>query len=87
MKDASMSTRKKLIEKIRNNPADVSYDDLRNLVENFGYELRKGGGGSHRWFRQAGFPPIHFPEHKPIKKHYVEEVIAIIEKYFDVDEK
>lgn len=81
-----MSTKRKLYEKIKSNPTNVSYDELRSLVEVCRYELRKGGGGSHRWFRQEGYPPIHFPEHKPIKKHYVEETIAILEKYFDLDD-
>ena len=81
-----MPTKKKLYEKIKQNPTNVTYEELKSLVLSCGYELRKGGGGSHRWFRQEGYPPIHFPEHRPVGKVYVKEILGILEKYFNLDD-
>jgi predicted RNA binding protein YcfA (HicA-like mRNA interferase family) len=39
-----MSKRKKLLERIRRNPKNVSFEDLRKLLEHYGFELRRSRG-------------------------------------------
>ena len=75
----------KLYQKIKNNPKNVSYSELRTLIEYCGYEQRPSSSGSHRWFRKKGCPPIHFPEHHPIGKNYVKDTLNILEVYCEND--
>ena len=42
-----MSKRKKRLEKIRQNPKNVSFDDLRQLLENNDFELDHATGSHH----------------------------------------
>ena len=30
--------------------------------------------------------PIHFPEHKPVNTHYVNEIVEILENFFHLDD-
>jgi len=82
-----MSRRRKLYEQIKNNPSNVKYTDFKNLLEACGYMLRPGGGGSHRWFSKPGCPPIHFPEHRPVKEIYIRKALPILEEYCDLDDE
>jgi predicted RNA binding protein YcfA (HicA-like mRNA interferase family) len=45
-----VSKRRKRLEKLRQNPKDVSFDDLRKVLEDFGFELVRSCG-SHFAFR------------------------------------
>jgi len=69
----------KLVEKILRNPKDVDFDDLRRLLEGFGYECRQPrGGSSHYIFRKPGRAPITVPKDKPVNKTYVKQVIKLL---------
>ena len=50
-----MSRRKKLLEKLMSGRADNSFpfDDLVLLLNHEGWEMRGGGGGSHKIFRNV----------------------------------
>ncbi len=48
-----MSKKAKLIEKIRNNPKGVKFEDACKLAEIYGFTL-KGGKGSHRVYSKEG---------------------------------
>lgn len=77
-----MSKRKKRLERIRRNPKNVSYEELRQLLEDFGFLLYRKQG-SHRQFKgDLGGKErlITIPEHKPINKRYVNDVLEIIDK-------
>jgi predicted RNA binding protein YcfA (HicA-like mRNA interferase family) len=54
-----MAKRSKLLERIRNNPKQVSFHDLRQLLESFGFELDHATG-SHYVFvgLVAGLVPV-----------------------------
>ena len=80
-----MSRIEKLFQKIKNNPKNVQYSELRTLIEYHGYDLRSSGSGSHRWFRRKGFPNIHFPVHRPLGIKYVKDAIKILEEYCEID--
>ncbi len=73
-----MSRKSKLYWRVKQNAKNCSYEDLSTLLFACEYELRSPGGGSHRWFEHPTCPPIHFPEHKPVGKVYVERALDIL---------
>ena len=76
-----MSRWDKLLNKILSLDKNVRFDELRAVLESYGYTMHiPGNGGSHFTFRKAGRNPITIPKHKPIKKTYVEMVKAAVEE-------
>lgn len=75
-----MSKWDKLLTRICSLSKDMRFEELRKVLESYGYEMRNpSGGSSHYTFRKAGYAPITIPKHEPIKKVYVEMVKHIIE--------
>ncbi len=75
-----MSKWDKLIRRIYNLSKDVRFDELRKILESYGYEMNTPrSGSSHYIFRKQGCMPITIPKHEPIKRVYVEMVRQIIE--------
>ena len=75
-----MSKWDKLIARICNLSKDLRFNELRKVLESYGYEMKRpAGGSSHCTFRKAGRNPITIPMHEPIKTVYVEMVKAVIE--------
>ena len=75
-----MSKWDKLIEKILNLSKDMRFDELRKVLESYGYVMNAPrGGSSHYIFRKPGAMPITIPKHEPIKKIYVQMVKEIVE--------
>ena len=76
-----MSKWDKLIKRITSLSKDLRFDELRKVLESYGYEMRNPkGGSSHYTFRKTGCSPITIPKHEPIKKIYVEMVKEIVER-------
>lgn len=75
-----MSKWDKLLKKICNLSKELRFDELRKVLENYGYAMNAPkGGSSHFTFRKDGCQPITIPKHEPIKKVYVELVKHIVE--------
>ena len=75
-----MSEWDKLITRICNLSKDLRFDELRKVLESYGYEMNAPrGGSSHYTFRKQGKSPITIPKHEPIKKVYVEMVRKVVE--------
>ena len=75
-----MSSWDKLLSRILSLSNDLRFDELRKVLEEYGYEMKTPrGGSSHYTFRKAGCMPITIPKHEPIKKVYVEMVKEIVE--------
>ena len=75
-----MSKWDKLLRKISTLSKDLRFDELRKVLESYGYEMNAPkGGSSHYTFRKSGCQPITIPKHEPIKKVYVEMVKQIVE--------
>ena len=75
-----MSKWDKLIARICNLSKDLRFNELRKVLESYGYEMnvpRKGS--SHYTFRKKDCMPITIPKHEPIKKTYVEMVRQVVE--------
>lgn len=70
----------KLIKRICNLSKDIRFDELRKVLENYGYKMYSPrGGSSHYTFRKQGHPPITIPKNEPIKIVYIEMVRQIVE--------
>jgi len=70
----------KLLLRICSLSNDLRFDELRKVLESYGYVMNAPrGGSSHYTFRKPGCFPITIPKHEPIKKAYVEMVKAVVE--------
>ena len=73
-----MRTRK-LLERLRNNPTNVTFDDLRTLLLREGFTLDRVTG-SHHIFKKSGtifVIPVHSNR---VKSVYVKRVIELVEQ-------
>lgn len=76
-----MAQWEKLLKKICSLSKEMRFEELKKVLENYGYEMKSPkGGGSHRTFRKVGCNPITIPVHEPIKTVYVEMVKNVVEK-------
>ena len=74
-----MNKWEKLLDKILSLSKDVRFEELRKVLESYGYVMNSPGS-SHYTFRKPGRSPITIPKHEPIKKVYVEMVREIVEE-------
>ena len=75
-----MSKWDKLLMRIYTLSKDLRFEDLRKVLENYGYKMHSPrNGSSHYTFRKTGCRPITIPKHEPIKKIYVELVKQVVE--------
>ncbi|MBR1565551.1 MAG: type II toxin-antitoxin system HicA family toxin [Oscillospiraceae bacterium] len=79
-----MSKWDKLLKRIETLSKDLRFDELRKVLESYGYTMSQPhGGSSHCTFRKPGCMPITIPMHEPIKTVYVLMVKDIIESEAD----
>lgn len=70
----------KLEEKILSLDTSTRFEELKKVLEYYGYIMyAPRGGSSHYTFRKSGCMPITIPKHKPIKKVYIKMVREVIE--------
>lgn len=82
-----MSQIDKLLKRILSLDKNIRFDELRKVLESYGYTMTgPSGGSSHKTFRKPGCMPITIPRHEPIKKIYVEMVKEVIESEDSNDE-
>lgn len=75
-----MSKWDKLLLRISTLSKDLRFDELRWVLESYGYTMHAPkSGSSHYTFRKPGCRPITIPKHEPIKRVYVEMVRRVIE--------
>ena len=75
-----MSKWDKLLKRIYSLSKDFRFEELRKVLESYGYQMNAPkGGSSHYTFRKKGCMPITIPKHEPIKRVYVEMVKQIVE--------
>ena len=81
-----MSKWDKLIVRICNLSKDLRFDELKKVLESYGYVMNTPrSGSSHYTFRKQGCQPITIPKHEP-KKIYVEMIRQIVESEAEKDE-
>lgn len=62
----------KLLMRILSLDKNMRFEELRKILEIYGYSMSApGNGSSHATFRKPGHPPITIPRHNPIKKTYI----------------
>ena len=75
-----MSRWLKLLERVCFLSNDIRFEELKKILESYGYVMKgTSGGSSHFTFRKQGCAPITIPKHEPIKKVYVELAKEIAE--------
>ncbi len=75
-----MPKREKQLERLRNNPKNVGFDEFRGLLEYFGFTLKRAASGSHHIFEYNGVT-IEIPyRSKSVKPIYVKLAIEAIDK-------
>lgn len=74
-----MSKWDKLLERILSLSNDLRFEELRKILESYGYVMKgTSGGSSHFTFRKPGCAPITIPKHEPIKVIYVRMIRDIV---------
>lgn len=74
----------KLLARILSLSSDLRFEELRRVLQSYGYEERRpSGGSSHSTFRKKGCHPITIPRHEPIRRVYVEMVRQVVESEAD----
>ncbi len=75
-----MSKWEKLLSRLLSMDKHMRFEELRKILESYGYTMNAPSSGSHYTFRKKGKKPITIPKHEPIKKVYVELVRAVVEE-------
>ena len=82
-----MSKWDKLISELYSYSMNIRFEELRKILEAYGYSITSPrGGSSHYTFRKKGRASITIPKHKPIKKIYLEMVKKAVEIEEAIDE-
>jgi len=71
--------KRKLLDRLTNNPKEATFDDVRRLLLHHGFRLDRVTG-SHHVFKKAGLTfviPVHANR---VKSVYVRRVMALIEQ-------
>ena len=75
-----MSQFDKLLQRIKTLDRNLRLEEIRKVLESYGYTMKgPGSGSSHRTFRKPGCPPITIPTHEPIKRIYIILVKEVVE--------
>lgn len=75
-----MSQFDKLLQRIRSLDKNMRFDEVRRVLEAYGYTMSSpASGSSHTTFCKMGCQPITIPRHEPIKRIYIIMVREIIE--------
>jgi predicted RNA binding protein YcfA (HicA-like mRNA interferase family) len=70
--------RRKLLERLKNNPRGATFDDIRRLLSQEGFELDRVTG-SHHIFKRSGVTFV-IPVHRNrVKSVYVKRVLELVE--------
>ena len=84
-----MANRAKLLEKAKNSPNNLRFDDLCNLAEAYGWQFKKQDGTSHRLGFNAALTPeqgrrMNFQNYNgKAKPNQVRQLVAAIENLSD----
>ena len=83
-----MTKRDKLLKKIRQHPKNVSFQELRTLLEAFGFELQRTRGSHHSFVRKSGGRKrlLAVPYAHPLKAVYVRMALALIDEILAEEE-
>lgn len=72
-----MANIEKIIEKMKNRPNGIRFNEITKVLEHFGYILIRIKG-SHYHFRSTDGDVITIPHHEPVKAVYIKDVLKRI---------
>jgi hypothetical protein len=76
-----MSKKEKLVQKIRNNPKTVSFEDLDSVLTWYGFVKRSSSSGTSHVYYTLGVYQISVPYRRPhVKATYVRQVLDILDQ-------
>jgi predicted RNA binding protein YcfA (HicA-like mRNA interferase family) len=77
-----MTRRQKRRQKIAQNPKNVRFEDLRRLLEDYGFELKRTKGSHNSFVGYVGDEKttIVIPFRRPLQQVYVEKVLSILDE-------
>lgn len=82
-----MSRKEKLLQKIRNNPKNVSFEDLDRILDWYEFDRRQSRSGSSHYVYTRGSYSVTVPFRRPhVGTVYVKEVLAILAEIDDESE-
>lgn len=77
-----MTQREKLLSRIRNNPSNVTFDDLTAALKGLGFPLVRTTGSHH--FYPVGRRTVPIPRHGALVKSYVvRQALDALDEYFE----
>ncbi len=82
-----MSKRDKLLEKLKNNPTNVRFETIQDLLLHYEFKERQPSGGSSHYTYTYKSTIITIPKHKPLKKLYVTRVLELLEELGLIDKE
>lgn len=83
-----MTKREKRLQRIRDNPKHVRFEQLAKLLEDYGITLYRARGSHHIFVGTVGGTTyrLEIPLHKPhVKPVYVKRVLAVIDQIEEAD--
>lgn len=74
-----------MLEKMRLNPRDWRFEQIRSLLEHYGFVMRQpSGGGSHAIFAHPDLDFIlSIPRARPIKPFYIKRAVQALDDLFE----
>ena len=79
-----MSRKEKLINRLKSEPKDFSFDEMRTLLEILGFELSNQGktsGSRVRFFRENMIIILHKPHpRKELLQYQIKQVLEVLSK-------
>ncbi|MCG9966873.1 toxin HicA [Pelotomaculum terephthalicicum JT] len=81
-----MSKLEKLLQKIKNNPKQVRFEELDKILTRAGFEKRQPKGGSSHYYYTKGALKVSIPYRQPyILTTYVVAAIKLLERMGEDD--
>lgn len=84
-----MTRREKRLQKLRQNPKNVSFDMLKRLLEDYGFEHVRTAGSHHTFVAviEARNWRLTIPYHRPIKTPYIRQALLAIDEIIALREQ
>lgn len=82
-----MTKRAKRLQRLRQNPQNVSFDDLRQVLEDYGFILKSSVGSHHVFNAKIGEQlwRLTVPYRKPhLKAIYVKDALTAIDEIIEL---
>jgi predicted RNA binding protein YcfA (HicA-like mRNA interferase family) len=79
--------RQKRRRKIAQSPNNIRFGELRALLEDYGFDLKRTKGSHHSFIGYVGDEKVSvvIPYHRPLKSVYVKRVLKLIDEIEQLD--